>query len=104
LLQPLGGAVPSSRLAAHAPPGGAYRHGHERPQKRVLHSASPQVQASRHSASALHASPSSDLQTPPRHARLTPHAVPSARLALAVQTGAAVRHEMTAALHGWVGS
>ena len=98
------GRVPSARTPAHWPPGGAYRHEHERPQKRVLHSASPQVQLSRHSASAVHASPSSDLQTPPRQARLTPHAVPSARFAVAMHTGTAVRHEMLAFLHGWFSS
>jgi hypothetical protein len=41
---------------------------------------------------------------PPRHARLTPQAVPSARFAVVVQTGAAVLHEMTAVLHGWFAS
>jgi hypothetical protein len=35
---------------------------------------------------------------------LTPHAVPSATLTFATQTGAAVEHEMIADLQGWFGS
>jgi len=99
-----GSCVPSARRPAHSPAGGAYPQGHERPQERVVHCASPQVQLSRHSAFEVHGSPSSDLQTPARHARLTPHPVPSATFALATQTGAALLHAMIAALHGWLAS
>jgi hypothetical protein len=104
LLHESGCGVPSARMPAQSPPGGAYRQMHSRPQYRVVHCGSPQVHLSRHSASDVQGSPSSDLQTPPRHARFTPHDVPSATLPFAVQTDTAVRHEMIPILHGWLSS